>query len=165
MKLLFLLSSLFTKSLVVNNMPLIYHFANKYKVKYKLNYDQYNDIVQEGSLGLIRASEKYNATKGAKFSTYGSIWIRSYMGKYIKNHYKKKLLLLNEKSINVAYEDKYPELNLDIGLSEKEKIILYLRYDRCKSYREISEIIGVSQHTVIKWHKNILIKFKPQIVY
>tara|TARA_Y100000389_G_scaffold178371_1_gene191510 strand:+ start:26170 stop:26667 length:498 start_codon:yes stop_codon:yes gene_type:complete len=162
MKLLYLLCLSFSKSLVNNNIPLIYHFANKYKSKYNLNYDQYNDIVQEGSLGLIRASEKYNTTKGAKFSTYGSIWIKSYMGKYMKNSYRKRLFPLNEDLITVKYEEKYPELNLDIGLSETEKVILHLRYDRCKSYREISEIIGVRQHTVIKWHKKILLKFKPQ---
>ena len=162
MKLLYLLSFCFSRQLVNDNIPLIYHFANKYKSKHNLNYDQYNDIVQEGSLGLIRASEKYNATKGAKFSTYGSIWIKSYMSKYMKNSYRKRLFPLNEELITVKYEEKYPELNLDIDLSETEKVILYLRYDRCKSYREISLIIGVNQHTVIKWHRTILLKLKPQ---
>lgn len=38
-----------------------------------------DDMVQEGSVGLIRAAEKFDASRGYKFSTYATWWIRAYV--------------------------------------------------------------------------------------
>lgn len=44
------------------------------------------DLVQEGSLGLIKAAEKFDYERGFKFSTYATWWIKQAIVRAISNH-------------------------------------------------------------------------------
>ena len=59
--------------LINHNLRLVVSIARRYQVSSHMTL---LDLVQEGTLGLIRAAEKFDWRKGFRFSTYATLWIR-----------------------------------------------------------------------------------------
>ena len=65
--------------IVEDNLGLVYKLAERYRASAL----PYEDLIQEGNLGLMRAAEDFDPELGNRFSTYASWWIRSYMQRAI----------------------------------------------------------------------------------
>lgn len=91
------------------------------------------DLIQEGNIGLMKAADKFDGTRNAKFSTYAAWWIRQAIGRSLVNtertirlpHRKEELIkkVQAEKSIMSQTLNRQPtakEISAKLGISEKK---------------------------------------------
>jgi RNA polymerase nonessential primary-like sigma factor len=62
--------------LVLHNIKLVFFLVNRID-----GLERYDDLVEEGILGLIRAAEKFKPEPGGKFSTYSMWWIKQFVNR------------------------------------------------------------------------------------
>ena len=64
------------EKLIKSNLKLVVHISKRYFRRLVSNNMELIDLVQEGNIGLDRAAEKFDGSRGYKFSTYAYWWIR-----------------------------------------------------------------------------------------
>lgn len=107
------------RKLVQANLRLVVSIAKKYIGQGVL----FMDLVQEGSLGLIRAAEKYDYSKEFKFSTYATWWIKQTIIRAISNCSRVIRIPVHMSDKIRKYKKTVSELNYALGREATDKEI------------------------------------------
>ena len=124
------------EKLVNSNLKLVICIARKFSA----SDDCIMDIIQEGSLGLLNAAEKYNENFNTRFSTYAYPWVLQYMVRFINNknslisipHKKEEFIRRVENAQSYIYRETGHEATsgelaqyLDVEEKQLKKIMAY----------------------------------------
>lgn len=121
-------------TVIERNMGLIYRTAQK--IKFNPSALEREDLHQVGVLGLIRAIEKFDASRGYQFSTYATWWIRQAMQRHI------------EKAGSLIARPTHVHHNLMKVKKTSEQ--LFVRYERDPTIEEISRESGLKERYIEK---------------
>ena len=116
--------------IVKDNEMLVYSI-----IKGFANANNKDDLYQVGMIGLIKAYENYDSSKGAKFSTYAYMYILGEIKKY----------LLENRGLKISRD--LNKLSLKI---EKARLLLTQKLMHEPSIKELSIFLEIDEHTLIE---------------
>lgn len=175
--------------LIERNLRLVAHIVKKYSFPNK----DVDELISIGTVGLIKAIDSFDSTKGTRLATYASRCIENEILMLFRNNKKQKSEVYLQDPIGVDKEgnefclmdilssekdcvlDKV-ESNLQVralykklgeSLTRRESSILIMRYGlidgKCKTQREIASNLGISRSYVSRIEKKALKKLKKEL--
>ena len=177
------------EALILHNLRLVSHIVRKYYASAKNS----EDLVSIGTVGLVKAVDSFQHTKGARFATYAAKCIQN----EILMHFRSQKKLAAEVSLNDTIDvdrDGNPLTYMDVissdesmeeeverkiytaralhyvktVLSDRERQIIIMRYGlggrRVMTQREVAEALKISRSYVSRIEKSALDKLQDAFV-
>jgi len=176
--------------LIERNLRLVAHIVKKYSYPGK----DVDDLISIGTVGLIKAIDSYNSSKGTRLATYAAKCIENEILMLIRNNKKTKnevylqdpigidkegniislmdVLSCEDDSIIEIVESKIQVkklyMKMNSCLTERERRVVEMRYGltegKQKTQREIAKILGISRSYVSRIEKRAIKKLHKEFV-
>lgn len=157
------------KSISKELFSLVYSIA----LKYKNDFVDFDDLIQEGFIGLYKAQKNFNPDKKVLFKTYAYYWIKKQILSYLKKQNKFEILSFNEIDLDsLKYNEDFNEENILLSnlqkkidfdnycLTKLETEILKLCFYEKLPFREISKRLDLSTERVRQLYQRAIRKIK-----
>lgn len=122
--------------LVESNLRLVVSVARKYSRNSNMSF---LDLIQEGNLGLIHAAKKFDYSKGYKFSTYATYWIKQYLSRAIANHGRSVRIPVHIYELHNSIERASRQLSQDLNRKPKPFEVCQELNITIDTYNEVME--------------------------
>lgn len=128
------------RKLIQANLRLVVSIAKRYTGQGVL----FMDLVQEGSIGLIKAAEKFDYSKNFKFSTYATWWIKQSIIRAIANHSRSIRIPVHMADKIRKYKSAFAYLSTEFGREPTDaELAEYLKLS-------VSKLLKIKQSIILE---------------